>query len=187
MYNFYIWDKKSAINNVNAADILRDNPFFGGDEIVFCYADKTGKVSYIECFSILRSNLNMPTATPEEVGHAYLKQLNDANNGNNDQATIEELKEQNEKLEAELRATNAAVMELYELVLGPTTFSVDEQVLPRGLSESMAKIYASAVIYGDRTFESVPYHLKELVQEELAHRGYDINGNKIENDGSTAK
>lgn len=43
----------------------------------------------------------------------------------------------------------------------------------------MADLYADLIIYGRRTFESVPNRLKPAVEEALKRKGYDTDGKKL--------
>lgn len=44
----------------------------------------------------------------------------------------------------------------------------------------MVYIYATLIINKRRTFKSVPKKLQAAVKEELANRGYDTNGEPLE-------
>lgn len=75
LYSYYIWDKKSTINDLDYEYWVSKNPYFEHDEVVVIQCNSV--VKELTTIEAIRSRLYLDANLPnDEVAGAYLYNLN---------------------------------------------------------------------------------------------------------------
>lgn len=83
MKQYKLWDKKSAINGVNAAHFLGKLPFKGyNGDIILIYSDDGARVTNVELKDILAKAYGISVVLPlDEFMTQYFEKIAEAKNG----------------------------------------------------------------------------------------------------------
>ncbi len=101
MYNYFVWDKKSSINNCDADEILKSEPFCKMNKIVFFTHNEKPFVHADT--DELRKELQIPSSESDEfVYETYIKILEEKENeSQQEQTNLEKMRDKISILEAE--------------------------------------------------------------------------------------
>lgn len=194
MLNYYIWDKKSNINNASAEHILSVDAKRRYEDVVVLTNNDIP--CQIQCASEL-SNMCEFKGTTDEVVRAYIEfrnkeemqqekeQLNieDAHNKISilteklESVTVKNttLQESQKTQDTEIISGMLANAELFEMVLAISSPATINNKTNGG--KGMIEVYATLIIKGVKKLEDVPMVIREQVRlrlVELGIPGYEI-------------
>lgn len=176
MYNYFIWDRKSSINNCDADEILKSEPFCKMNKIVFF--THNGKPFVHADGDELRKELQIPSSESDEfVYETYIKILEEKENESQQEQTnlekmrdkISILSKENEKLKLEQEQQNEDIVsnllasaELFEMLLSvmPTEINLKSKK-----DNPIVQVYATLITKGLKVIEDVPLAVREQVIE----------------------
>ena len=130
MYNYFIWDRKSSINNCDADEILKSEPFCKMNKIVFFTHNEKPFVHADT--DELRKELQIPSSESDEfVYETYIKILEEKENeSQQEQTNLEKMRDKisileakNKRLEEGLQAVLSGDMQSLAYILYPEDFA----------------------------------------------------------------
>ena len=130
MYNYFVWDKKSSINNCDADEILKSEPFCKMNKIVFFTHNEKPFVHADT--DELRKELQIPSSESDEfVYETNIKILEEKENeSQQEQTNLEKMRDKisileakNKRLEEGLQAVLSGDMQSLAYILYPEDFA----------------------------------------------------------------
>ena len=177
MYNYFVWDKKSSINNCDADEILKSEPFCKMNKIVFFTHNEKPFVHADT--DELRKELQIPFSESDEyVYETYIKILEEKENeSQQEQTNLEKmqdkisileaenkkLKEEQEQQNEEILINMLAITEMYEFSRSfavSTVESSSRSKVPTYIQATYQKLYELKA----KTIEEIPFEVRENIK-----------------------
>lgn len=110
--SYKLWDKKTAVNGVEASTFLQLNQSIANDDLILVIDDKTQQIIRIESTKILATNagIDITNKTSLQIFEEYEKIMSEKEL--QEQTEIEKLKAENEALKSSQTSQDELIMSL---------------------------------------------------------------------------